>query len=47
LQKPQSKNLRGDVDNQRKVEKVCAGAFNENTKAEMEAYFGISADGVR
>jgi peroxiredoxin len=35
------------IDNQRKVEKIWAGAFNENTKAEMETYFGISRDGVR
>lgn len=35
------------IDNQGKVEKIWAGAFNENAKAEMENYFGISRDGVR
>ncbi len=35
------------IDSQRNVEKVWAGAFNENTKAEMETYFGISRDGVK
>jgi peroxiredoxin len=35
------------IDNQGKVEKIWAGAFNENTKTEMETYFGISRDGVR
>ncbi|HXD32512.1 MAG TPA: TlpA disulfide reductase family protein [Pyrinomonadaceae bacterium] len=35
------------IDNQRKVEKVWAGAFNENTKAEMETYFGISRAAAR
>ena len=35
------------IDNQGKVEKIWAGAFNENSKADMETYFGISRDGVR
>jgi peroxiredoxin len=35
------------IDNQRKVEKIWAGAFNENSKAEMETYFGISPDDVK
>lgn len=35
------------VNNQHKVEKIWAGAFNENSKAEMETYFGISSDAVR
>lgn len=35
------------IDNQRKVEKIWAGAFNENSKAEMETYFGISPNDVK
>ena len=35
------------IDNQRKVEKIWAGAFNENSKAEMESYFGISPNEVK
>lgn len=35
------------IDNQRKVEKIWAGAFNENSKAEMETYFGISSNEVK
>jgi len=35
------------VNNQHKVEKIWAGAFNEKSQADMEAYFGISSDAVK
>jgi len=35
------------IDNQHKVERIWAGAFNENSKREMESYFGISSDAVK
>jgi peroxiredoxin len=35
------------IDNQHKVERIWAGAFNENSKAEMETYFGVSPDTVK
>jgi peroxiredoxin len=35
------------IDNQRKVERIWAGAFNENSKAEVETYFGISPSDVK
>jgi len=33
------------IANNSKVEKVWAGALTENSKAEVETYFGISPDG--
>ena len=35
------------IDNQHKVEKIWAGAFNENSKVEIETYFGISPNDVK
>lgn len=35
------------IDDQRKVERIWAGAFTENSKVEMETYFGISPDEVK
>lgn len=35
------------IDNQHKVEKIWAGAFNENSKVEMESYFGISPNDLK